>query len=593
MTRNYIDTASDIGPNHSPNPNHLSYGDLNTDTVIIGNGPAALFLSFLLHGNVPYYDPVTHGPHPDPVLHRKLLEIPSGSLYEFLQSPEDVSYLTEHFPASQLSYSTQAQRINVLLDTLLRPNADLDIDRCKPRIRWVKDDSKRVAHLVIGSAPKAGGQWSENPIATSLDIGTLSYADMLSLPGYTFFDHYHKLYEDDMPVFTRPTRRDVSSYYAQYPKETGMLSSIGLGRHVYQVERTGDFGFLVRVLNSSEDVSQLQTPMSYAIRCKHVVLASGIFTRQLSPPPPLQQIPEYVASAADNSNSNIPMLVVGSGFTAADVLLSAHPNQEIIHIFKWNCTGSSLLKGCHPSAYPEYAMIYRMMKLAANNSTTINPIVSEQPLYEGFPNAEVISITPHPSTPDSFEVTFKLPECSTPVTRQVGHLAYFVGRRGDLSYLSPQIQAELGISHMAGCISGDTLRARVAANAEVTKGIFAIGSLTGDSLVKFGFGSGTYAAGRILYKISQMSAIDGVPEIEVPDCGTSDFVDTPFSLPSLASSSGSGASGITDGEVKFSSAKKGCIERDRKMSTCSTHSVALNLSFSSAYRTSKDTCIIS
>ena len=543
------------------------------------------------------------------MLHRKLLGIPSGSLYEFLQSPEDVSYLTEHFPASQLPYSTQAQRINVLLDTLLRPNADLDIDECKPRIRWVKDDSRRVVHSVIGAAPKAGGQWSENPVATSLDIGTLryiptlsspmiitganfvySYADMLSLPGYTFFDHYHKLYKADMPIFTRPTRRDVSSYYAQYPKEAGILSSTGLGRYVYQVERTGAFGFLVRVLHSSEDV---QTPMSYAIRCKHVVLASGIFTRLLSPPPLLQQIPEYAASEADNSSSNAPTLVVGSGFTAADILLSAHSNQKIIHIYKWDCTGSSPLKGCHPSAYPEYAMIYRKMKLAAINSATINPIVSEQPLYEGLPNAEVISVTPHPSATDSFEVTFKLPECSTPVTRHVGRLAYFVGRRGDLSYLSPQIQAELGISHTAGCISGDTLRARVAADAEVTKGIFAIGSLTGDSLVKFGFGSGTYAAGRILNDISRMSAIDGVSENEVPDCGTDDIIDTPFSLPSLASSSASGASGITDGEIKLSSPGKGCRERSRKMSTCSTLSVASNLSFSSAYRASKDTCIIS
>ena len=416
---------------------------------------------------------------------------------------------------------------------------------------------------------------------------------MLSLPGYTFFDHYHKLYKDDMPVFTRPTRRDVSSYYAQYPKETGILSSTGLGRYVYQVERTGDFGFLVRVLHSSENVGQLQTPMSYPIRCKHVVLASGIFTRLLSPPPPLQQIPEYVASEAHNSNSSAPILVVGSGFTAADILLSARPNQKIIHIYKWDRTGSSPLKGCHPSAYPEYAMVYRKMKLAVINSATINPTVSEQPLYEGLPNAEVISVTPNPCAPDSFEVTFKLPECSTPVTRQVRCLAYFVGRRGDLSYLSPQIQAELGISHMAGYISGDTLRARVAADAQVTKGIFAIGSLTGDSLVKFGFGGGTYAAGRILYDISQMPAIDSVHESEVPDCATDDIIDTPFSLPSLASSSGSGASGMTDGEVNLPSPEKGCRERSRKMSTCSTLSVASNLSFSSAYRASKDTCVLS
>jgi len=416
---------------------------------------------------------------------------------------------------------------------------------------------------------------------------------MLSLPGYTFFDHYRKLYGEDMSIFTRPTRGDVSSYYAQYPKETGILSTISLSRYVYQVERAGDFEFLVRVLHTSKDAGQLQTPIPYVIRCKHVVLASGISTRLLSPPPHLQQIPEYVVSGADNYNSSAAVLAVGSGFTTADILLSAHPNQKIIHIYKWDRTGSSPLKGCHPSAYPEYAMVYRKMKLAAINSVTISPTVSEQRLYEGLPNAEVISVTPHPSAPDSLEVTFKLSGCVTPVTRRVGRLAYFVGRRGDLSYLSPKIQAELGISHTAECISGDTLRSRVAANVEVTKGIFAIGSLTGDSLVKFGFGSGTYAAGRILHDISRMSAIDGAPESgihQVPDC---DSADTSPSLPLLASSSRSGASGITDVKVGFSEPGERYSESNRKMSTCSILSVASNLSFSLAYRTSKDICNIS
>lgn len=503
----------------------------------------------------------------------------------------------------------------MLLDTLLRPNGDIDIDNCQSRIRWVKDTKKRVHHLVLGAAPKAGGQWSENPVATNLAIRTLryytktlsimsvntnskrSYADMLSLPGYTFSDHYQKLYGKDMPAFTRPSRQDVSTYYAQYPEEAGISSSIGLGSYVYQVERASDLGFIVRVLQCTEESGQQGPPISYTIRCRHVVLASGLFTRVLPPPPHLQQIPGYCPSEAFENNYNQPLLVIGSGFTAADILLSAHPKQKIIHIFKWDRTGSSPLKACHPSEYPEYAGIYKRMKLAAIRSATVNSSLTEQPLYEGLPNAEVLSVTRNPISPDLYNLKLKLADCPHPITRQVGCIAYFVGRRGDLSYLSPPIQAELGISHVARFISGDTLRSRFAANAEVTPGVFAIGSLTGDSLVKFGFGSGAYAAAKILQDVSDVTIGDSTPSSVLSSVTDSppdvDAAETPSSLPSLASSSSSGsaASGRTDGEEHFSTFVSGY--GDQKMSSSSTISVRPTLSISPACRLSEEVCTIS
>lgn len=83
------------------------------------------------------------------------------------------------------------------------------------------------------------------------------------------------------------------------------------------------------------------------------------------------------------------------------------------------------------------------------------------------------------------------------VERFVGGLKYCVGRRGSLEYLSPELRKAVGVVD-AGWISGDTMRWRVEEDLEIAKGVFVVGSLTGDSLVRFGFGGCAYAAGKIL-----------------------------------------------------------------------------------------------
>ena len=45
-------------------------------------------------------------------------------------------------------------------------------------------------------APRPGGQWAENSVSASWEIGTLSYAEMLSLPGYAYAEHYADALED-------------------------------------------------------------------------------------------------------------------------------------------------------------------------------------------------------------------------------------------------------------------------------------------------------------------------------------------------------------------------------------------------------------
>ncbi|KAI4608896.1 hypothetical protein J4E83_008935 [Alternaria metachromatica] len=479
------------------------------DTLIIGNGPSALILSYILHGHIPYYI----GGHHDAILDAKLQKSPN-----LLRLTPD---LYAHF-LSSLRYSTQALPVNTLLDTLVRPNADTELNPTSC-IEWRYEPDKAIPHVAIGDTAHAGGQWAENPVSASADIGTLSYAEQLSLPGYSYADHLAKSGREDEAEFVRPSRVEVADYLRTYPEAVGIADSIYTGLKVENVHRTVR-GFSIG---------------SLGIRCKHLVLASGIFTVNI--PPPL-----YLAPVAQMESPEAPLLVIGSGFSAADVIISAPPTRRIIHIYQWAPEKRpSPLRGCHHTAYPEYATVYRQMKLAAiasKKKTAKSPSIRRRSnpfqqrdwsLYEGLPNAEVISASTSGKTAT---VTLRLPSGET-ITREVGGLAYVVGRRGTLDFLSPNLIAEIlntpehttppdtPSTHL---ISGRTLRAKAEATSlEVARDVFIIGSLTGDSLIRHAIGGCVFAAGRIL---------GAIPTIYSPDSTPSPTSSTPRSVSPVSTS---------------------------------------------------------
>jgi hypothetical protein len=425
-----------------------------------------------------------------------------------LQNSPNLLHLTPDLYAhflSSLRYSTQALPVNTLLDTLVRPNADTELNP-KSCIEWRYEPDKAIPHVAIGDTAHAGGQWAENPVSASADIGTLSYAEQLSLPGYSYADHLAKSGREDEAEFVRPSRVEVADYLRTYPEAVGIADSIYTGLKVEHVRRTVR-GFSVG---------------SLGIRCKHLVLASGIFTVNI--PPPL-----YLAPVAQMDSQEAPLLVIGSGFSAADVIISAPPTRRIVHIFQWAPEKRpSPLRGCHHTAYPEYATVYRQMKLAAitaKKKTVKSPSVRRKSnpfqqrdwtLYEGLPNAEVVSA----STSGNIATVVLRPSSGETITRDIGGLAYVVGRRGTLDFLSPELCDEILTSpdHMSPDpssghpISGRTLRAKAEATSlEVAKDVFIIGSLTGDSLIRHAIGGCVFAAGRILGAIPTIYSPDSMP----------------------------------------------------------------------------------
>lgn len=412
------------------------------DTVIVGNGPSALILSYILHGHVPYYNP--SNPHPDRLLHQKLSRRPC-----LLDA--DVDELTAHFGASRFSYSTQALPINVLLDTLLRPLADTDPGVHESCVQWRYEANRKRDHIVVGNARQPGGVWADEGKKNGHQR-SLSYADMLSLPGYSLPEHTKTVGE-----CYRPTRREVAEYMAEYPKRVKIQDSVYSGVTLDRITRTTDGGFHIG---------------SHNITCRRLVLATGIFTSQLRPRASLRPLQSL-------SGDNGALLVIGSGFSAADVILST--DRPIIHLYQWNMARPSPLKACHPSAYPEYARIHRQMKTSK---------AASQGKYEGYPNAEVVDI----QMGGTSAARINLRSGGRTFQREISEFACAIGRRGSLAFLDKTLAKEF-LDRPADCIARNTLQGKV----EVAPNVFAMGSLNGDPLVRFIHG-GCISVARQLYQ---------------------------------------------------------------------------------------------
>ncbi|RMZ79079.1 hypothetical protein DV737_g3581, partial [Chaetothyriales sp. CBS 132003] len=474
------------------------------DVLVIGNGPSALILSYILHGHIPIYD--LANPHPDPILHEKLKH--TRDLLGL-----DVDELTQHFPASRFSYSTQALPVNVLYDTLIRPYGETEDN--KTCVKWTYDPARAIPHVVVGDTAQPGGQWVGNPVDASWSIGTLSYARMLSLPGYSFDEFFHDAFGCDLPFASRPTRRNVADYLAKYADKVGIADSIVSGVHLSRIRRDGS-GFYV----SSHD-----------IRCQQLVLASGIFSA-LNPAQPLLQ-PLTLLPSSPQVLTESCLLVVGSGFTAADVIISTHPRQKILHIFKWDPSERpSPLRGCHQDAYPEYAGVYRRMKAAALSlqpprDTKSRPRPHRRMSmfdksrewdanYEGLPNTEIIGVD---LKDNCTRALVRLQNNAGAIfERYVSGFAYVAGRHGTVDFLEQDLLDEMHVQY-GQPISARTFRLATHEALEVAHRIFVIGSLTGDSLIRFSYGSCCKVAGTLLKDWPRQTEIQALPDTTPKDHG--------------------------------------------------------------------------
>jgi hypothetical protein len=446
---------------------------------ILGNGPSALFLSFLLHGNVPYYDPDTkYGPHPDRELHRLLQPYvyESGSALSLLDAMKDhriLSYIQFSYASF---FSANTSPTSLLFDALIASEeaSFASFESKETRIKWIHDTTFAIPHIILGSSPKPGGQWSSGNTSDDTEEKSLSYAEMLSLPGFSFTEffcsHEKKESSNGMKSFTRPKRGDIANYYDEYSKR--MCASYSR--------------FLSNTVVTNVDLIDLATPTymifyidkitgnTYTHTTNAVVLASGVFEKPLRtlldqklpsvttpvlttlslpiigqtripiipPPKNFNDIgsmePSVIVPTCQPHLAHQTVLIIGTGVSAAETVnrYSKYPNIHIIHMYRWSLEHPGPLRRFSKETYPEYARIYRLMKRACKQNletTTVHPdFFSDGSDYECMPNSCILEMS------SCGKVSIKLGTGEI-VNRSVSSIELCTGRSGSLMYLSPTI----------------------------------------------------------------------------------------------------------------------------------------------------------
>lgn len=98
-------------------------------------------------------------------------------------------------------------------------------------------------------------------------------------------------------------------------------------------------------------------------------------------------------------------------------------------------------------------------------------------------------------------VTFRRTDGTT-FSQPVRGMVYATGRRGSLGYLDRGLLSEIlecdDNGEINPMVSGQTLRQKAFENMEIANNIFIVGSLTGDTLIRFAHGSCAQTAGKLI-----------------------------------------------------------------------------------------------
>lgn len=335
-------------------------------------------------------------------------------------------------------------------------------------------------------------------------------ADWMELPNYpisTFRQQRHAYQSrsstntNEINSSLRATYDEIRLYYIQYVKrnrltkyfhnycEVKSLERVSIDKPFYddinEEIRTPEIFWQIHVYDKQKE-------KSFFIHAKYVVLATGIpqnITRPLGivgeqasqsfTYTNLYQIEELISQKCLSKTSK-PLLIIGCGLTALDVLLLCQQYSiPVLHVFRRAIDDNELiLNQLSSSTYPEYE---RMKDFIRYSSPT------NEWSYQCFPQSEILSITEDG-------------------TVHIRHLQTRVTTDHDISFVARLTGTEMPIPFHLSCTRKKSNSLDI--NPYTYEcidfdDIYAIGALAGDKLVRFLQGGAFACAASLLKKSRQ------------------------------------------------------------------------------------------
>uniref|UniRef100_A0A5F9DVB1 Oxidative stress induced growth inhibitor family member 2 n=2 Tax=Oryctolagus cuniculus TaxID=9986 RepID=A0A5F9DVB1_RABIT len=451
----------------------LGDSSVTLPVVIIGNGPSGICLSYMLSGYRPYLS--SEAMHPNAILHSKLEEARHLSIVD-----QDLEYLSEGLEGRS------SNPVAVLFDTLLHPDADFGYDYPSV-LHWKLEQHHYIPHLVLGKGPP-GGAWH-------------ILMETKSTVLIEYFPFSRNLKGD------RVMPEEIARYYKHYVKVMGLQKNFRENTYITSVSRL----YREQDDNDSQDgdvsTKHLQIEKSKFIKrnweirgyqriadgshvpfclfAENVALATGT----LDSPAHLEiegedfpfvfhSMPEFGAAINKGKlrGKVDPVLIVGSGLTAADAVLCAYNNNiPVIHVFRRRVTDPSLIfKQLPKKLYPEYHKVYHLM--CTQSYSVDSNLLSD---YTSFPEHHVLS----------FKSDMKCILQSISGLKKIFKLSaavVLIGSHPNLSFLKEQ-----------GCYLGHNSSQPITCKGNPVEidaytyecvkeaNLFALGPLVGDNFVRF------------------------------------------------------------------------------------------------------------
>ncbi|XP_029647873.1 oxidative stress-induced growth inhibitor 2-like isoform X1 [Octopus sinensis] len=476
------------------------------EVIIIGNGPSAICLSFLLSGYRPYYNGL---PHSVPFLEEKLKGLKGKSVVE-----SDLYDLAQGLEGRSLN------PVAVLFDHMLHPDADHGA--LNPSLlTWVYDRQHEIPHLVLGKW-SPGGSWQQMD-GNLQTISISNWMELPSLPLQKWLNKKKTSVSEKNRKDNRATVADVRNYYCDFLKEKNIYKNFRNGYLVSSVQKVldtcegidcesgeampccqnvkADHKFLWEVRGHKVDTKRRdgQEPFPHEDFCfqsNSVVLATGttdlpnrLGTTGENLPYVVHSLKafEQMITKKEIASDSDPVVVVGAGLSAADAILMALENDiSVAHVFRVSPNDSSLVfKKLPLSMYPEYHRVYSLMKGKEVND-----------LYKPYSRHQVEDLQ------KDNKVLIKCLKNSCNISTLNTSLAVvLIGAKPNLAFL-PQEGKYLGTIEKQSIDSKHNPIQVDPFSYEAIKepGMYAMGPLMGDNFVRFAIGGSLGITNHLIMK---------------------------------------------------------------------------------------------